>query len=90
VPISLCERLPDALKAIETRPLFVLREQIPPLLVIGQTPNAFRRVGLRKPDCRSGLQRKRRETSPGTLGAPFSLGQFEGNYQGIAAFFSDS
>jgi len=43
---TLNERLPEALKGIQTRPLFLLREQVPPLLVIGQTPNAFRRVGL--------------------------------------------
>jgi hypothetical protein len=42
---TLNERLPEALKGIHTRPLFVLREQVPPLLVIGQSPNAFRRVG---------------------------------------------
>jgi hypothetical protein len=43
---SLNEILPDALKKVQTRPLFVLREQVPPLLVIGQTPNAFRRIGI--------------------------------------------
>ena len=43
---TLNEGVPEALKSIQTRPLFVLREQVPPLLVIGQTPNAFRRVGL--------------------------------------------
>jgi hypothetical protein len=43
---SLSELLPEALKSLEARPLFVLREQVPPLLVIGQTPNAFRRVGV--------------------------------------------
>jgi|SRR5580700_9296412 hypothetical protein len=32
--------------SVRTRPLFVLREQIPPLLVIGETPDAFRRVGI--------------------------------------------
>jgi Protein of unknown function (DUF3237) len=38
--------LPDALKSLQTRPLFLLREQVPPLLVVGQTPNAFRRIGV--------------------------------------------
>lgn len=38
--------LPEALKSVQTRPLFVLREQVPPLLVVGQTPNGFRRIGL--------------------------------------------
>jgi hypothetical protein len=44
--ISLSQAVPEALKALRTRPLFVLREQVPPLLVIGQTPNAFRRIGV--------------------------------------------
>ena len=43
---SLSEGLPESLKSRRTRPLFVLREQVPPLLVVGQTPTAFRRVGL--------------------------------------------
>jgi len=37
--------LPEALKSLRTRPLFVLREQVLPLLVVGQTPDAFRRIG---------------------------------------------
>jgi hypothetical protein len=45
VPTTLTERLPESLKTLRTRPLFVLREKVPPLFVIGQTPNAFRRVG---------------------------------------------
>jgi hypothetical protein len=32
------EILSDTLKYVQTRPLFVLREQVPPVLVIGQTP----------------------------------------------------
>ena len=43
---SLSERLPESLKTLRTRPLFVLREQVPPLLVVGQTPDAFRRIGV--------------------------------------------
>jgi hypothetical protein len=42
----LSEGLPEALKSIKTRPLFVLREQVPPLFVVGQTPNGFRRIGF--------------------------------------------
>lgn len=38
--------LPEALRGVRTRPLFVLREAVPPLLVVGQTPNGFRRIGL--------------------------------------------
>jgi len=43
---SLSQALPEALKSLRYRPLFVLREQVPPLLVVGQTPNGFRRIGL--------------------------------------------
>jgi hypothetical protein len=46
VSTSPSEALPESLKSLRTRPLFVLREQVPPLLVVGQTPNAFRRVGI--------------------------------------------
>jgi Protein of unknown function (DUF3237) len=38
--------LPESLRAVRTRPLFVLREAVPPLLVVGATPNGFRRIGL--------------------------------------------
>lgn len=34
------------MRTVKTRPLFVLREAIPPLLVVGDTPNGYRRVGL--------------------------------------------
>ena len=44
----LSHELPEALKNLRTRPLFVLREQVPPLLVVGQTPDAFRRIGVIK------------------------------------------
>jgi hypothetical protein len=40
------ENLPEALKNVRVRPLFRLREQVPPLYVVGQTPNAFRRIGV--------------------------------------------
>jgi hypothetical protein len=46
MPASLSENLPNALRNVRTRPLFVLREQIPPLIVVGQTPETFRRVGI--------------------------------------------
>jgi Protein of unknown function (DUF3237) len=39
-------QLPESLQSVQTRPLFVLREAIPPLLDVGQTPNGYRRVGL--------------------------------------------
>ena len=43
---SLSQNLPEILKSVRTRPLFLLREQVPPLLVVGQTPNAYRRIGV--------------------------------------------
>jgi hypothetical protein len=43
---ALSHDLPEPLLSIRTRPLFVLRETVPPLIVIGQTPNAFRRIGV--------------------------------------------
>jgi hypothetical protein len=46
VSTSLSRDLPEALKTLRTKPLFVLREQVPPLLLVGQTPNAFRRIGV--------------------------------------------
>jgi Protein of unknown function (DUF3237) len=45
VPTSL-SHIPESLRAVQTRPLFVLREVVPPLLVVGDTPNGFRRIGL--------------------------------------------
>src|SRR5580658_1074964 len=42
----LSQNLPEALKSVRTRPLFLLREAVPPLLVVGQTPDAFRRIGV--------------------------------------------
>jgi hypothetical protein len=44
---SLTESLPEAIKSIRTRPLFAIREAVPPLYVVGESPDvAFRRVGL--------------------------------------------
>jgi hypothetical protein len=39
-------QLPASLQSVRTRPLFVLREAVPPLLIVGATPNGFRRIGL--------------------------------------------
>jgi hypothetical protein len=46
VSTSLSQNLPDTLKSVRSRPLFLLRETVPPLVVVGQTPNAFRRIGI--------------------------------------------
>jgi len=43
---ALSQNLPDALNSIRTRPLFVLRLQVPPYYVVGATPGAFRRIGI--------------------------------------------
>ena len=40
------EDLPDALKAVRTRPLFVMRLNVLPLQVVGATPGPFRRIGV--------------------------------------------
>ena len=37
--------LPEALKSMRTRPLFVVRPAVRATLVLGETPGAFRRVG---------------------------------------------
>jgi hypothetical protein len=46
VPPSLTQELPEILRTVQTRPLLVLREAVPPLIVVGKTPNAFRRIGV--------------------------------------------
>jgi hypothetical protein len=43
---SALSQLPESLRSVKTRPLFVLREAVPPLLIVGPTPNGFRRIGL--------------------------------------------
>ena len=42
----LSDSLPETLKSVRTRPLFVLKEAVPPLFVVGPTPNGFRRIGV--------------------------------------------
>jgi hypothetical protein len=43
---DLSENLPDTLKSIRTRPLFVLRLQVAPYYVVGATPGAFRGIAI--------------------------------------------
>jgi hypothetical protein len=38
--------LPPALQHIQTRPLFVMRLDVKPIVVVGDTPGASRRVGI--------------------------------------------
>ena len=40
------DELPAALKSVRTRSLFMLRLEVRTVLVVGGTPNAYRRVGL--------------------------------------------
>lgn len=40
------EHLPEALKSVRTRPLFVMRLEVKPLQIIGATPATFRRIGV--------------------------------------------
>jgi hypothetical protein len=40
------DELPDVLKSVRTRPLFVMRLSVRPLLDVGATPGANRRVGV--------------------------------------------
>jgi Protein of unknown function (DUF3237) len=42
---DLTDDLPDALRRVQTRPLFVMRLAVRPLQVIGGAPGAFRRIG---------------------------------------------
>jgi hypothetical protein len=43
---SLSENLPEALKSVRTRPLFVMRLDVRKLLIVGATPGAYRRIGV--------------------------------------------
>ena len=38
--------LPEVLTRVRLRHLFQLREAVPPLYVVGRTPNGFRRIGV--------------------------------------------
>ncbi len=40
------DELPAALQHLPTRPLFVVRLDVKPLVVVGDTPGPFRRVGI--------------------------------------------
>jgi hypothetical protein len=43
---SLTQDLPETLKSLCSRPLFVMRLDVKPLQIVGATPGAFRRVGV--------------------------------------------
>lgn len=42
---ALNDGLPDVLKQVQTRPLFVMRLDVRPIVVVGATPGPFRRIG---------------------------------------------
>jgi hypothetical protein len=43
---KLNDSLPEVLKSVRTRPMFVMRLDVRPLQIVGATPGAFRRVGV--------------------------------------------
>jgi hypothetical protein len=40
------DALPETLKSVRTRPLFVMRLDVKPMQLVGATPEGFRRVGV--------------------------------------------
>jgi hypothetical protein len=38
--------LPEALKSVKTKPLFVMRLDVNPMVMVGETPGGLRRVGI--------------------------------------------
>jgi hypothetical protein len=43
---TLTEGLPETLKELRTRPMFVMRLDVRPLQIVGATPGAYRRIGV--------------------------------------------
>lgn len=43
---NLNNNLPEVLKSVRTRPLFVMRLDVRKLLMVGATPGAYRRIGV--------------------------------------------
>jgi hypothetical protein len=43
---TLFDALPEALKAVRAKPLFVMRLAVKPLQIIGETPGNLRRIGV--------------------------------------------
>ena len=44
--IALNQNLPEVLRSVRTRPLFVMRVDVRKLLIVGATPGAYRRIGV--------------------------------------------
>jgi hypothetical protein len=43
---SLTDTLPDVLKTVQTRPLFVMRLDVRKLQIVGSAPGSYRRIGV--------------------------------------------
>ena len=43
---SLADTLPEALKSVRTRSLFVMRLDVRPLIIVGPTPAGYKRIGV--------------------------------------------
>ncbi|HKN27607.1 MAG TPA: DUF3237 domain-containing protein [Roseiarcus sp.] len=43
---TLYDGLPDVLRRVQAKPLFVLRLDVRPLQIVGATPGAYRRIGV--------------------------------------------
>lgn len=46
MPTPAFEDLPATLQRVQTQPLFVMRLDVKPIVVVGETPGAFRRIGI--------------------------------------------
>lgn len=46
MPSPLADTLPEVLKSVRTRPLFVMKLDVRPLLIVGPTPGGYRRMGI--------------------------------------------
>jgi len=46
MPDILNDDLPEVLRSVRTRPLFVMRLDVRKLVIVGATPGAFRRIGI--------------------------------------------
>jgi hypothetical protein len=46
MPANLTANLPESLKTVNTKHLFTMRLDVKPSVVIGQTPNGFKRAGI--------------------------------------------
>jgi hypothetical protein len=40
------DELPAPLRSVQTRPLFVMRLDVKPIVIVGDTPGSFRRIGI--------------------------------------------